>query len=641
PKGASLGHLDEDPDVLTDPMIREGATWRTASWDEAFAAVAEGLGKVIEEHSRRSLALYLGNPNAHTMAGQLYGGPLIRGLGTRNIFSASTADQMPKQVASGFMFGDPLTIAVPDLDRTDYLLMLGANPLESNGSLCTAPDFPGRLKAIRRRGGKVVVIDPRRTRTANLADEHVFIKPGADPYLLFAIVNVLCAEDLTAVNLEVEGLDEVRAAAAPFTPDAVAKRTGVDSAVIARLAHELSEAKTAAVYARIGTCTAEFGTLSQWLVDVINVLTGNLDRPGGAMFANPAAPPPRRSRPFTTGRWTSRVRGLPETMGELPIATLADEIETPGEGQVRGVVTVAGNPVLSAPSGPRIDAALATVDFMVSVDRYINETTRHANVILPPPRTTQSGHYDFALLAFAVRNYTRYSSPIAPLGDRPSESEILAKLAMIAAGEDGDPMAIDELIIAGTLHKAKVGDRADLIGNSGAELRLDAMLRVGPYGEWNGGDLSLQKLLDNPHGIDLGPLQPQLPQRLVTASGKVELAPPKLLADVERLQAGLDQEQPEIVLIGRRQLRSNNSWMHNVGSLVGGSNKCTLVMNPIDIDRLGIDGDAVIKSAAGELTVPAEASDAIMPGVVSLPHGWGHVGGTRTVAAAHAGVNAN
>ena len=641
PKGASLGHLDEDPDVLTEPMIREGTTWRTASWDEAFAAVADGLGKVIAEHSRRSLALYLGNPNAHTMAGQLYGTPLIRALGTRNIFSASTADQMPKQVASGFMFGDPLTVAVPDLDRTDYLLMLGANPLESNGSLCTAPDFPGRLKAIRRRGGKIVVVDPRRTRTANLADEHVFIKPGADPYLLFAIVNVLFAEELTAVNLEVDGIDEVRAAAEPFTPDAVAARTGIAADVIVRLAHELAEAKTAAVYARIGTCTAEFGTLAQWLVDVINVLTGNLDRPGGAMFANAAAGAPRRSRPFTTGRWTSRVRGLPETMGELPVATLADEIETPGEGQVRGVVTVAGNPVLSAPSGPRIDAALATVDFMVSVDRYINETTRHANVILPPPRTTQSGHYDFAFHGFAVRNYTRYSPPIAPLGDRPSECDILAKLAMIASGEDGDPMAIDELIIAGTLHKAGVGDRADLIGNTGAELRLDLMLRTGPYGEWNGGDMSLQKLLDNPHGLDLGPLQPQLPGRLVTASGKVELAPPKLLEDVDRLRAGLDQQQPEIVLIGRRQLRSNNSWMHNVGSLVGGSNKCTLVMNPIDIDRLGIDGDAVIKSAAGELTVPAEASDAIMPGVVSLPHGWGHVGGTRTVAAAHAGVNAN
>lgn len=656
PKGASLGGLDEDPERLTAPLVREGQTWREVSWDEAFAVIAAGLCKVIADHGRTSVGMYLGNPSAHSIAGALYVLPLIRALGTRNIFSASTADQMPKQVSSGLMFGDPMAVAVPDLDRTDYLLMLGANPLESNGSLCTAPNFPGRLKAIRKRGGKIVVVDPRRTRTADLADEHLFIRPGTDPYLLFAIVRTLFAENLTTVNLDVNGLDDVRAAAEPFTPDAVAERTGVPAEVIVRIARELAAAKTAAVYARIGTCTAEFGTLAQWLVDVINVLTGNLDSAGGAMFANPAAPPPRRSRPFTTGRWTSRVRGLTEAMGELPVSTMADEIETPGDGQIRAMVTVAGNPVLSAPSGNRLDTALCKLDFMVSVDRYLNETTKHANVILPPPRTTQSPHYDFALLSFAVRNYARYSPPVVPLSDRPSESDLLARLAMVAAGQDAgtDPMVLDELVIDQTLRAAvategsgvtgrEVGDlRADLRGSNGAELRLDMMLRLGPFGEWSGGgDLSLQKLLDNPHGLDLGALEPRLPGRLITASGKVELAPQQLLDDTVRLRTALTQAQPEVVLIGRRHLRSNNSWMHNVSTLVGGSNKCTLQINPIDVDRLGLDGEALVKSAAGELIVPLEPTDSIMPGVVSLPHGWGHGASNQTVASAHAGVNAN
>jgi anaerobic selenocysteine-containing dehydrogenase len=554
------------------------------------------------------------------MAGSLYAGPLIRSLGTRNVFSASTADQMPKHVSCGLMFGDPLTIPVPDLDRTDYLLMLGANPLESNGSLCTAPDFPGRLKALRRRGGRFVVVDPRRTRTAALADEHVFVRPGADAYLLAGIAHTLFAEDLVTVTVPVNGLDEVRAAVAAFSPSTVQEACGVPEDVIVRLARELAAAPTAAVYGRIGTCTAEFGTVAQWLVDVLNVLTGNLDRPGGAMFARAATEGRPRRKPYAIGRWASRVRGLPEVNGELPVATLADEIETPGEGQVRALITVAGNPVLSAPNGPRIDVALTKLDFMVSVDPYLNETTRHADVVLPPPRVLQSGHYDFALLGLAVRNYVRYSPPILPL-DQPSESEILARLAMIASGQgaDADPALLDELILGRLVTPEQ---RAELHGSTGAEMRLDAMLRLGPYGEWRGGTLSLKTLLDHPHGLDLGPLEPRIPDNLRTASGKVELAPEAIVADVVRLRAGLAGRAPEFVLIGRRHLRSNNSWLHGVGRLSGGTNRCTLQINPADVERLGLDGTAVVRSAAGELTVPLEPTDTIMPGVVSLPHGW-------------------
>jgi anaerobic selenocysteine-containing dehydrogenase len=651
PKGASLGRLDEDPDRLSKPLIREGDLWREVGWDEAFGAVKRGLDQVSERHGRASAGVYLGNPNAHSMAGALYATPLIRALGTRNVFSASTADQMPKHVASGLMFGHPLAIPVPDLDRTDYLLMLGANPLESNGSLCTAPDFPGRLKALRRRGGRLVVVDPRRTRTAALADEHVFVRPGSDAYLLFGLVHTLFTEELVDLRQPVNGLTEVREAARHFPPEAVSRRTGVPADVIVRLARELAGAPSAAVYARIGTCTAEFGTLAQWLVDVINVLTGNLDRPGGVMFPKPATEYGAGRKPYTVGRWKSRVRGLPEANGELPVATLADEIETPGDGQLRFLVTVAGNPVLSAPNGARLDRAFEGLDFMVSVDPYLNETTRHANVILPPPRVLQSGHYDFALLGFAVRNYARYSPPLLPLDGQPSESQILARLTMIASGLDGD---LDEFVIGQMLSKA-VGTggsgvegrdpaelRGLLDGDSGPELRLDLMLKLGPYGEWAGkGDLSLRKLLDNPHGLDLGPLQPRLAEVLRTASGLVDLAPRRLIEDVERLRGKLEEEPPEIVLIGRRHLRSNNSWLHNVGPLVGGSNTCTLQIHPADVARLGLGGEALVRSAAGELKVPLEPTETIMPGVVSLPHGWGHAGSAQSVAAEHAGVNAN
>ncbi|MFC0866185.1 molybdopterin-dependent oxidoreductase [Sphaerimonospora cavernae] len=651
PKGASLGRLDEDPDRLRAPMIREGSQWREASWDEAFQVVARGLHDVIETHGRQAVAAFFGNPTFHTMGGILYRGALAQALGTRNVFSASTVDQMPKHVACGFMLGDPLAISVPDLDRTDYLLVLGANPAVSHGSLCAAPDFPGRLKALRQRGGKLVVVDPRRTRTAAMADEHLFVRPGTDAYLLFGIVHTLLSENLTLIDLEVNGLEELRLLAAEFPPERVSGICGVPAQDIARLARELAAAPAAAVYTRVGTCTAEFGTAVQWLVDVINVLTGNFDRPGGVMFAKPATLELGRTRqPFVTGRWHSRVRGLPEVMGELPVATLADEIETPGEGQVRALVMVAGNPVLSAPNGPRLDHAFQDLEFMVCVDPYLNETTRHAHVILPPPHILQMPHYDFLLLTVTVRDYARFSPQILPLEPgRPSEGEIMARLTLIASGQgaDADPAMLDEVILGELLGNAVKTPgspvegrdaaelRAALRGDSGVELMLDAMLKLGPYG------LSLADLLAEPHGIDLGALRPRLGELLCTASGRVELAPPELAHDVARLHERAAEPPAEFLLIGRRQLRSNNSWLHNVGPLVGGSNSCTLHVNPADVARLGLGEQAVIRSAAGELTVPVEPAESVMPGVVSLPHGWGHGKGRQLVANKHAGVNAN
>ena len=670
PKGAAFDRLDNDPDRLRRPMIRDGERWREVGWDEAFAAVASGLGGVVAAHGRQAVGLYLGNPNVHTLAGGLYAAGLARALASPNVFSASTVDQMPKHVSCGLMFGDPLAIPVPDLDRTDFLLMLGANPLESNGSLATAPDWPGRLKALVERGGRLVVVDPRRTRTAAMADTHLAIRPGTDSYLLAALaLEILTSELVDLGDLGdsadlVSGLDELPGMLADFTAGVASEVCDIPEAAITALARDLAGAPTAAVYGRIGTSAAEFGTIASWLVDVLNVLTGNLDRPGGAMF--PLAPHRRRGtgtgRGFRLGRWSSRVRGCPEVKGELPAAVMAEEMSTPGDGQIRAMVTVAGNPVLSTPDGAALDAALGDLDFMVSVDPYLNETTRRAHVILPPPPTSRSAHYDIAFSGLAIRNTARFNPPSLPLDEGElDEPTILARLTLIALGEpDAPARLVDDTVIAETLGKAVQDptspvhqrDPAELTGlldgSTTTEQRLDMLLRLGAYGDGFGSNsdgLSLRALVEAPHGIDFGPLQPRMPEILNTPSGRIELAPKEIRQDLARLRAGIDDRGDGLVLIGRRHLRSNNSWMHNLAVLNSGSNTCTLQMHPDTAADLGLtDGlDALVTSRSGQVTVPVEVTDGIRPGVVSLPHGWGHsLPGTRgSVAAAHPGVNTN
>ena len=670
PKGASFAELDNDPDRLVRPLVRRDGELVEVGWDEAFAAVADGLGAVLKAHGGPSVGVYLGNPNAHTIAGALYPPLVIRALGTRHVYTASTLDQMPKQVALGYLYGNPFAFTVPDLDRTDHLVVIGANPLVSNGSLATAADFPGKLKALRKRGGRLTVVDPHRTRTAELADRHLAPRPGTDAALLFAVVHVLFDENLVAPDLggvaqHVTGVEVVRALAAEFAPEAVAEHCGVAAAEIRALAREIAAANTAAVYGRIGTSTVEFGTVGSWLIDVVNTLTGNLDRPGGVMFPlSPIAAAPRPPRPgpgFTTGRWHSRVSGHPETVSELPAAALAEEIDTPGEGQIRSLITIAGNPVLSAPDGDRLSRAMAGLGFMVSIDPYLNETTCHADVVLPPPRPSQSAHFDFALSGVSVRNNARYSQPALPLADGcPDEQAILGRLAMMiyGAGPDADPGLADGQVIAVTLAKetadpdSPVAGRtvdeltALLIPGPGYEQRLDMMLRLGPYGDAFGvhpEGLTLTRLKDAPHGIDLGPLQPRLPEVLRTPSGKVELAPAALVADVERLRGSLGRGAEGFMLIGRRHLRSNNSWMHNLPALSGGTNRCTLQIHPDDAAQLGLTDTALVKGPGGELRAPVEFTTAIRRGVVSLPHGWGHdSSGTRlAVASGRPGVNVN
>jgi anaerobic selenocysteine-containing dehydrogenase len=567
------------------------------------------------------------------------------------------------------MFGSPVAFTVPDLDRTDYLVIIGANPLVSNGSLATAADFPGKLRALRKRGGRLTVIDPARTRTAELADRHIAPRPGTDAALLFAVVHVLFEEGLVAADLggvaeHVTGVEQVRELADAFSPEAVGAHCGVAADEIRTLAREIAGAPTAAVYGRIGTSTVEFGTIGSWLVDVINILTGNLDRTGGAMFPlSPVAPAPRPARPgkgFATGRWHSRVSGYPEALSELPAAALAEEIDTPGDGQIKAMITVAGNPVLSAPDGDRLDRALDGVEFMLSIDPYLNETTRHADVILPPPPPSQSAHFDLALNNLAVRNNARYSPPALPLDGRPDEPEILSRLALIlyGIGYHADPMLVDDQVIATTLESATAdpdspvaGRAVDeltamLIDGPGYERRLDMMLRLGPYGDAFGTDpsgLTLDRLKAAPHGIDLGPLQPRVPEVLKTRSGRIELAPEALIADAARLQESLGRRDDGFVLIGRRHLRSNNSWMHNLPALAGGTNRCTLRIHPDDAAELGLTDYASVKGPGGDLVAPVELEPGMRRGVVSLPHGWGHDrGGIRQgVAADQPGVNVN
>lgn len=664
PKGTTLDKLHEDPDRLLKPLIRRDGVFVEVEWDEAIAFAGTGLREISQKHGKNSLAAYVGNPNVHNLAGSLYLKPVLKALGSPNVFSASTVDQMPKHVSCGAMFGSPDFIPVPDLDRTAYLLMMGADPHESNGSLATAPDWPGRMEAIRERGGKIVTVDPRRSKTAKASDEHVFIRPGTDAAWLAALITTVMTEFPTVLPDVFEGVEEVREALAGFTPDSVADATGIEADTTRRIAREFAQATSAVAYGRMGTHTTAFGTLASWLTDVLNVVTGNLDSPGGAMFPMAGIATPKTTaggRGFQVGRYRSRVGNHPEVRGEFPAASLVEEIETPGEGQVRGLLVISGNPARSIPESERVERALGQLEFVVVVDPYLSETAAHADVVLPPPSVLERSHFDVAFTSLMIRNGVNYSPPTFEKPENhPSEWEILLGLSGALQGVEATPAQMDDAGASALLHKALTNEASPAFGADeataweavsaykGPERILDIRLRTGPYGDGFGADpegLSLAKLMENPHGIDLGPLESRIPNGLVNETATVQLAPQAFVDDVPRLAADIAAGRSGYLLIGRRHLRSNNSWMHNIEVLVKGKDRCTLLIHPADAAGLGVSsGDSLtVTSSSGSVSAPIELTDDMMPGIVSLPHGWGHdaPGARLSVAAVRPGVNSN
>ncbi len=661
PKGASLGAIHEDPDRIRTPMIKVDGQWQEVSWDAAFRRCTELLAPVIAQHGISAVTCYTGNPLAHSFSLGRYTGVLLGMSGIPVSYSPGTIDQWPKNLSSHLMYGNWWGFPVPDIERTDLLVVMGANPAASQGSLLAAPDVMGILADI----DTVIVIDPVRTATAAKADEWLPITPGTDAALLLAVVHTLFDENL--VNLggladHIDGVETLRAAAVDWTPERVAPVTGIDAERIKQLARQLAGTQRAVVYGRIGLCNQEFGSLASWLVDVVNILTGHFDTPGGAMFPRPAVwtvtaqPQPGLEGGLPEfGRWQTRVRGAKEVLGQVPVSCLAEEIETLGDGQIRALITVAGNPVLSTPQGDRLDELLPGLDAMISVDLWLNETTRHADVILPGLSPLEQPHHDDLILAFAINSIANYSAPVfAPDDpDRPEEWEILVRLTGLCAGvpaEDVDVAAIDDgffdyLCFTQGLDGAEVRSHYT---HGGPERILDLTLRTGPFGDRYGENpdgLSLAKLKEQPNGINFGPMVSQVPEILNTPDKKIRLAPQYLLDDIPRLARRLEREPDELVLVSRRHLRSNNSWLHNVSALMKGRDRCTLLMHPEDAASRGVSGGdhVTVASSAGRIEVPVELTNAIKPGVVSMPHGWGHgKPGTRmAVANGSPGVNTN
>lgn len=637
PKAPALKELHDDPDRLRHPMRKTKGGFERISWDDALEEVATRMHDTQVRHGRDALAIYIGNPNAHNSGVLVFGPLLLRTLRTKNRYSASSVDQLPHMLASYLMWGHQLLLPVPDIDRTKLWIMLGANPLASNGSLMSAPDVKARLRAIQDRGGRVVVIDPRRTETAAIASEHVPIRPGTDALLLFAILHVIFAGrrvNLGHLRSEVKNLDTLEDLARSYSPERVEGATGVAAATIRRLALEIADTKEAVLYGRIGTCTQAFGSICQWLINSINIVTGHFDREGGAMFTRPALDPLREVYGMglgrgSYGRWKSKVRGLPEFGGELPAAALAEEIAHEGDGRIRALVTAAGNPVLSTPNGKNLERSLEKLDFMVSVDIYLNETTRHADILLPPVSPLERSHYSAALHMFAVRNTAKWSPPLFERGeDSRHDWEILLEMTERLEKERGNR----KNALAARAFRALGPDRV-----------IDLGIRFGAYGRKGlRSGLSLRKLAREPHGVDLGPLDASFQDRRPTRD-PIDLAPLALALDVKRLDKELEAPANGFKLIGRRHLRSNNSWMHNLEKLGAGKNRCTLLVHPEDASTLGLKsgGRARVTSRAGEVVVEVEASSDMMRGVVSLPHGFGHDEERLRVASKKPGASAN
>ena len=642
PKAVALQDIYNDPDRLRSPIRKTADGWQEVSWKQAFDEVASTLKQVQKQHGRNAVAVYLGNPTVHNVEALLFGPEFFRTLKTQNRYSATSVDQLPEQLVSLLMFGHSLLIPLPDVDRTDFHIMFGANPMVSNGSMMTAPGIGNRLKAIRERGGQLIVVDPRRTETAKISDQHLSIRPGTDVFMLLAMLHVVFRETLQSPGNVAQftvGLALVESIVQDYSPEKVADITGIEAEPLKRLVRNFCSAKSASCYGRIGVSTQQFGTLTQWLITVLNIVTGNLDVPGGTMFSKPALEVLNAGKPGKKGfadRF-SRIRKLPDFNGEFPVATLAEEITSRGDGKVRALVTSAGNPVLSTPNGDQLDAALDGLDYMVSIDIYLNETTRHADIILPPLSHLERPHYDVVFQALAIRNGAKFSQPLFKASrEQRSDLQIFTELGW--------------RMQTGTwFNKTGGWLRKELLQWLGSEWIINRQLKKGPYFKTKG--LNLKKLKNNPHGIDLGPMLPCLPERLFTSDRKIHLAPQEFVSGLKEVDEFFTryEENPDtgfkLQLIGRRDPRTNNSWLHNSHRMVKGKNRCLVLVHPQDAGHHQLlDGDlALVSSRVGSIRVPVAISDEMRPGVISIPHGWGHLvdGIKLNIARKHAGVNSN
>ncbi|WP_032379563.1 molybdopterin-dependent oxidoreductase [Rhodococcoides fascians] len=622
PKALSLIDLHADTDRLTTPVKRVGDKWEKIGWSEAYDLVVEGLVSTRKKYGRNAVGVYQGNPNVHSMGAMTHGIPFTSLLRTRNRYSATSLDQLPHQLVDHLLYGHQLLLPIPDIDRTDFFLVFGGNPMASNGSMMTVPDFAKRARALRKRGGRLVVVDPRKTETADIADTHFFVRPGSDALLLLAMIHTIVVDGAVKVADYIDGADRLADLVAEFTPEAVAPVVGISADEISTLARDFAAAKSAVAYGRMGVSTQQFGTVCQWAIQVLNIVTGNLDRPGGAMVTDPAIDLISQG---IVGRghfdkWRSRVRDLPEFAGEYPCSTLVDEITTEGKDQIRAMAVLSGNPVLSMPGGTTLNDAFAGLDFMVSFDFYINETSRHAHVILPPTMSLERDHYDLIFNSFAVHNTAKYMPAVLPKqADAKHDWEIFRDLSLRYKNRMAGS-TIDRL-------KARVSPKS-VIGEARLRLSpartLDILLRSRRKG------LSLRKLRANPHGIDLGPLRPGFPQKLKTRDKRVQLIQDVVVTElpalVDLMHSSAVPSGDELLMIGRRHLRSNNSWMHNTARLTKGKARHQLLAHPDDLAHRGIeDGSMVsVTSAAGTVDIEVAASEKMMPGVVSMPHGFGH-----------------
>ena len=650
PKAVGLKDIYLDKNRLKQPVRRTETGWEIISWNEAFDEVTSKLKTIQAQYGKDAVGIYQGNPSVHNSGTLLSAPAFLRALGTKNRFSATSADQLPHHFVSSLMFGHPLLLPVPDIDRTDFMLIIGGNPLASNGSMMTVPDVANRLKAIQKRGGKFVVIDPRKTETAKIADQHIFIKPATDVYLLLAILNEVlkkstslnvveqfhCGSNLHDVNLLIDymGVANLKSAIQSYTPETVSTITGIPTETIKNLVQDILNAKNAVVYGRMGVSVQAFGGVCQWLINCINIFTGNMDSEGGAMFTQPAFDLWGRAKRGENyfNRYQSAVRKLPEFDGELPVSAMGEDIL---DGGIKALFTVCGNPVLSTSNGTQLDTALEGLDYMVSVDIFINETTRHANIILPPTTGLEVAHYDLAFYNLSVRNIAKYSEPLF---------------------EKDNNQRHDWEIFEEIKNRLTLQEGADIPSPKNPEEKLAMAMQFGPYGK---DGLTLQKLKDNPHGEDLGALKPCLKEKLLTDNQLINIIPDLLLKDLERVKENYEKlisidgmiqnhainDVYDLQLIGRRHLRSNNSWMHNSERLVKGRDRCTLMIHPETAANRGIVNleKVQIESRVGKVEITVEITDEIMPNVVSIPHGFGHArkGVKLDIATAHAGVSLN